>query len=47
MFTQLEADIDAQQPGIPFNDNLQNLNSQIVELSAQSGLSAFENNLIV
>jgi len=47
IFTQLEADIDAQQSGTLLNDNLQNLNSQIVELSAGSSLSAFENNLIV
>ena len=47
IFTQLEADIDAQQSGILLNDNLQNPNSQMAELSAGSGLSALENNLIV
>jgi len=47
IFTQLEADIDAQQSGRPLYDNLQNLNSQIVELSAGSNHPAFENNLII
>ncbi len=47
IFTQFEADIDAQQSGIPLNDNPQNLDSQIAELSAGSGLSAFENNLTI
>jgi glycosyltransferase involved in cell wall biosynthesis len=47
IFTQLEADIDAQQSGRPLYDNLQNLNSQIVELSAGSNQPAFENNLII
>jgi tetratricopeptide (TPR) repeat protein len=47
IFTQLEADLDAEQSGTLPNDNLQNLNEQIVELSAGSSLSAFENNLIV
>jgi glycosyltransferase involved in cell wall biosynthesis len=47
IFTQFEADIDAQQSGTPLTDSLQNLNSQIAELSAGPGISAFENNLIV
>ena len=47
IFIQLEADIDAQQSGNPLYDNLQNLNSQIVELSAESYPPAFENNLII
>jgi hypothetical protein len=47
IFTQFEADIDAQQSETPFNDNLQNLNSQIVELSAGSYPPTLENNLIV
>jgi hypothetical protein len=45
IFTQFEADIDAQQSGIPLNDNLQNLNSQIVELTAGSYPRMSENNL--
>ena len=47
IFTRLEADIDAQQSGTQLNDNLQNLNSQIVELSAGSSPQALENNLIL
>jgi hypothetical protein len=47
IFTQFEADIDAQQSGILLNDNPQKLNSQMVELSAGSSLSEFENNLII
>jgi len=47
IFTQLEADIDAQQSGTPLYDNLQNLDSQIVDLSAGSNPTAFVNNLIV
>ena len=47
IFTQLEADIDAQQSGIPLYDNPLNLDPQIVELSAESSPSEFENNLIV
>jgi len=47
IFTQLEAGIDAQQPGKPLYDNLQNLNSQIVELSAGPYPPAFEKNPII
>ena len=47
IFTRLEADIDAQQSGTPLYDNLQNLDPQIVELSAESCPPAFKNNLIV
>jgi hypothetical protein len=46
IFTQLEADIDAQQSGTPLNHNLQNLNPRIVEISPESGFPVFENNLI-
>ena len=47
IFTQLEADIDAQQSGIPLNNNLRNLNPRIVEISEGPGFPAFENNLVV
>jgi len=47
IFTQLEADIDAQQSGTPLNDNLQNLNPRIVEISEGPSFPAFENNLVV
>jgi hypothetical protein len=47
IFTQLEGDIDAQQSGTSLNENLQNLNSQISQLSEGPNISAFENNLMV
>jgi tetratricopeptide (TPR) repeat protein len=46
IFTQLEADIDAQQSGTPLTDNLQNMNSQTDEQSIGSGLLTSENSLI-
>lgn len=47
IFTQLEAEIDAQQSGTSDYDNMQKQNPQIVELSAGSSPSEFENNLII
>ena len=47
IFTQHEADIDAQRSGIPLYENLQNLDPKIVELSSGPYSAAFENNLIV
>jgi hypothetical protein len=47
IFTQLEADIDTPQSGTPLMNNLQNMNSQIDELSSGSGLLTFENSLIM
>jgi len=47
IFTQLEADIDAQQSGTLLCNNLQNLDPKIVELSAGAYPPVFENNLIV
>jgi len=46
IFTQLETDIDVQHLRTPITDNLQNMNLQIDELSAGSGLLTFENSLI-
>jgi tetratricopeptide (TPR) repeat protein len=47
IFTQIEADIDAEQSGTPLYDNLQNLSPQIEELSSEVSRQTFENNLIV
>lgn len=42
IFTQFEVDIDTQQSGTLLTNNLQNMNSQIDEMSAGSGLLTFE-----
>ena len=47
IFTQLEADIDAQQSGTLLYDSLQNLDTKIVELSTGPYPAVFANNLIV
>jgi len=47
IFTKLEADIDAQQSGSPLYDNLQNLDSEIVELSGGAYARDFEKNLTI
>lgn len=47
IFTQFEADIDAQQSGTPLCSNLQNLNPRIIEISSGSAHPAFENNLVL
>ena len=47
VFSQLEAEIDSQQAGIPFNNNLQDWNNEKVGQSAESGASAFENNFVM
>ncbi len=44
VFTQLEAEIDSQQAGIPFNNNLHDWNNGEVGQSKEFGVSAFEKN---
>ena len=47
IFTQLEAEIDAEQSGTPLYDNLQNLNPQIDDLSSEIYHQTYQDNLIV